>query len=634
MHISQFIDSIGIVTHIGSEPYNDPGQLAGMLDYLGIHNVRQNAPTNSQSLADMQALGQAGAKIDLIINGNGPVSLEGAWGDIEALKPWLNAIEAPNEVNLWPISYKGLDGIAAAIAFQADLYAAVRGDASLDGIPVYSFTLGGVLPGDVEGLIDLSPISDYANIHSYAPNGIQPNWVIPPSVEGMAPIASEKPVVLTETGYYTIPGHDGWGGVSESVQAKYSLNMLFSNLETGIERTYFYDLIDDGTDPQEREHHFGFFNYDGSAKQVATAFHNLTSILAEAGQGRAPADEAGETLDYSLTDMPWTASSMLLQAAEGVHVIAVWNQLGLWDAASGREIQHGTQTVTLWLGELAHSIRIFDPLLGTEAILALSDEDTVSFDLVDHPLLIEVVTEAAEPGQPGEWPALRELTLRVSEDAWQGDAEFIVTVNGVQQGGVLTTTALRAAGQAQEFRLSGHWGEGPLEVGVTFLNDAWGGSDDQDRNLYIENISLDGVAYAGTSAYLPNPVEASFVVGEPAMALPVAAGQLNLLVSGDAWLEQARIAVWVDGQRQGGDHTITAVEAEGETQVISIAGNWGAGPHDIQLQLLNDAWGGSEAEDVNAYLHGLSFDGQAYSEAMAWLLNPATYRFTVDTALI
>ncbi|AWV20322.1 Iron-regulated protein frpC (plasmid) [Roseomonas mucosa] len=67
------------------------------------------------------------------------------------------------------------------------------------------------MPSDVPDLGDLSDISDYANIHTYAANGIRPSWVIPASVEGMATIASNDPVVITETGYYTLPGNKNWG---------------------------------------------------------------------------------------------------------------------------------------------------------------------------------------------------------------------------------------------------------------------------------------------------------------------------------------------------------------------------------------------------------------------------------------
>ena len=39
--------------------------------------------------------------------------------------------------------------------------------------------------------------------------------------------------------------------------------------------------------------------------------------------------------------------------------------------------------------------------------------------------------------------------LSMSEDAYLGDAQFTVSVDGKQQGGTFTTTALHAAGVSQ-----------------------------------------------------------------------------------------------------------------------------------------------------------------------------------------
>lgn len=91
------------------------------------------------------------------------------------------------------------------------------------------------------------------------------------------------------------------------------------------------------------------------------------------------------------------------------------------------------------------------------------------------------------------------ITLKVSENSWangdgisdaNGDAEFTVSVNGVQQGGVFT--ALAPQGADQTFVFSGTFGANPT-LAVTFINDAFGGTAITDRNLYVDSISYDGV---------------------------------------------------------------------------------------------------------------------------------------------
>jgi hypothetical protein len=93
------------------------------------------------------------------------------------------------------------------------------------------------------------------------------------------------------------------------------------------------------------------------------------------------------------------------------------------------------------------------------------------------------------------------LVLHVSEDAYQGDAQFLVFVDGVQQGGTQTATASHSAGQVQDITFTGDYGaQGPGTVDIQFLNDAYGGSPTTDRNLYVQGIDVNGVHFDGNTA--------------------------------------------------------------------------------------------------------------------------------------
>ncbi len=89
------------------------------------------------------------------------------------------------------------------------------------------------------------------------------------------------------------------------------------------------------------------------------------------------------------------------------------------------------------------------------------------------------------PGAPPAAPATDTLQLSLSEDAWAGDAQAFVTLDGKQIGGMLTVTASHAQGKAQTISLTGQWGPGAHDVGVQFVNDAYGGTTTTDRNLYV-----------------------------------------------------------------------------------------------------------------------------------------------------
>jgi len=95
------------------------------------------------------------------------------------------------------------------------------------------------------------------------------------------------------------------------------------------------------------------------------------------------------------------------------------------------------------------------------------------------------------------------LTLSVAGDSFNGDAQFIVLVDGQQIGGVQTaTTAFSAgSGQFQDISITGQFTLNPGEVEVRFVNDIYGGSSSTDRNLYVNKLTLgNGRVFEGEAA--------------------------------------------------------------------------------------------------------------------------------------
>ena len=110
------------------------------------------------------------------------------------------------------------------------------------------------------------------------------------------------------------------------------------------------------------------------------------------------------------------------------------------------------------------------------------------------------------------------LTLSLSEDAYKGDAQFSVTVDGAPVGAVQTVTASHRAGAQQSFTFGGNWGAGPHKVAVKYLNDAYGGTSATDRNLYLTSAEYDGNPYADVG-------KGMYSVGETAQVTVQAPGQ-------------------------------------------------------------------------------------------------------------
>ncbi len=107
------------------------------------------------------------------------------------------------------------------------------------------------------------------------------------------------------------------------------------------------------------------------------------------------------------------------------------------------------------------------------------------------------VTGSIGTGSSGS--ASNTLVLQIAEDAYLGDAQFTFSVDGVQQGGVNTVTALHSAGESQAFTVTGSYGTSVHTVSVDFLNDAYDGTPDTDRNLLVMGATLDGMAIANST---------------------------------------------------------------------------------------------------------------------------------------
>lgn len=106
--------------------------------------------------------------------------------------------------------------------------------------------------------------------------------------------------------------------------------------------------------------------------------------------------------------------------------------------------------------------------------------------------------------------------LTVSEDAYAGDAQYTVAIDGTQQGGVQTATMSHAAGQSQTLTILGSFGTASHTVTVNFLNDAYGGSASTDRNFYVNGATLNGVAVANSALNEYSAGPQSFAFGSPA----------------------------------------------------------------------------------------------------------------------
>jgi beta-glucanase (GH16 family) len=225
------------------------------------------------------------------------------------------------------------------------------------------------------------------------------------------------------------------------------------------------------------------------------------------------------------------------------------------------------------------------------------------------------------------------ITLHVSGDQYQGNPQFQVLVDGHQVGSsTYNVTAVHSSGQWQDITLTGNFASAHT-VDVKFTNDAYAGSANLDRNLYVQSMTFDGHQYAGTSASNNasggasnyDPSAAVMVInGTTEFTLsgatptptptptPASSDTLKLHLSGDQWQGNDQFTVSIDGHQVGGVYEVSAAHSAGQWQDVSLTGNF-AGAHQVAVNFINDGYGGSLSTDRNLYIGSITLDGHSFA---------------------
>lgn len=391
---ADLVQSFGVNTHLGyagDTPYGNAQQVKSELSYLGISRVRDGI-YGSYFLPSIDLLMTAGIKFDFYLGTSGSLSVSNQLKQIDLRASGVASIEGPNEVNFWPVKWAGKTGAAAAVALQKYIYTTVHTDPVLNGAgkttPVYSFTLGSVGPAGYASYGNLSASADYSSAHVYFGHGKAPSDVLSSALSTASTDTPGLPSIITEAGYPTLLKDPSGQGVSTKVQASYTLDLLLDAYVSGVSQTFLYELIDEKADPSgtKSQRHYGLFNNDGTPKPVAAALHNMTTLLADTG-GAATTFSAGSA-NPTVSGLPPSGHTMLLQKSDGTYILAVWAEPDIWSASKRSDISVAATPVTVEFGAAESSVTVYDPLSGLSPIQTLGTTSSVKVSVTDHPILI------------------------------------------------------------------------------------------------------------------------------------------------------------------------------------------------------------------------------------------------------
>jgi CARDB len=433
------------------------------LSYLGIRHIRELFNDDGTVTILRKIHQDLGATYNVMMQGD---QYSAVMNRITANADMVEAVEGANEVDVFPPNFQGNTGLYAAVLEQKQLRQDLKANPNTANKPLYSLSLTN--PGSTLPVIgNISPYADQVTSHIY------PQWyglggestydVIGWIMQEMDPMAPGEPNVVTEGGWWTQPFYSG---VTEAAQAKLTLAFLLDEYAQGVTRTYLWQLVDEYSDPQgtDIEQHYGLFRNDGSAKPVATALHNMNAILADTGTLSNPG-----TLSYALANLPATGHKLVFQRSDGVFIVALWNNISIWDNTAYRERPETPSWVTL-TPTSPSSMAVYDPFVGVNPITSVSGQPSIQFNLWSHPVFVFIGGGSATP--PTNLPDL--IPTSLSYNTTTGLFTSVVT----NQGSAATPAGVIVGVSYSVDGVQHTWGTvaGPLAAGASVTIGTNGGA--------------------------------------------------------------------------------------------------------------------------------------------------------------
>jgi hypothetical protein len=433
----KFESSVGVNTKISADNsvYSNAAALVHELQLLGITNVRDGTQPSS-ALAIYLALAKAGIHFDLIeanptfANGqvNGAADVARAHRIEAAVPGSVVALEGVNEYTSTTAYLHGAsshDNLKWGVSDAAQLQAAAKADPLFANITL-------VAPSAIQ-LASLPRFGSYVsatNAHVYGPTGGQLANYITADIAYAKASDSGKPVYITETGIASYGYTSTWGGTAdERNQAIIDANAILDGFAGGAAMTYLYELRDDPTASAGQEQYYGLFRVDGSEKPAGIAVGDIMRILADSGTGGV----TPTGLSYSISGLPSTARSMLLEKSNGIFELVLWNaNATVYNGAS--DVTPRTSNVTVSLALAASTVHVYDPVKSATAFRTLTNASTIKVGLAADPVIIEVGPATGAPKAPYVSDVVASGSKSVITGHADAGSKVAVSDNGVAVG--------------------------------------------------------------------------------------------------------------------------------------------------------------------------------------------------------
>jgi hypothetical protein len=341
-----FVDSIGVVTHIGtttSAYYNSWPTFYNLITASGIRHIRDGlATTPTWYPQRVNQLATVGIRASLVTSLT--ETSQGILAKLPIFATSVEAVEGANEPDLsgdpnWVQNARNL---------QQVLWSTVKNNSATLNLRVIGPAVTSI--GAETSLGDLSAYMDSSDIHDYM-SGYNPGtagWgslgqygVYGSLTWGMniaAIVGGAKPVTSTETGYSSSLTDSG--GVDSRTLARYIPRTYLEHFLYGIKHTTLYEFYDEPGNGTFGN--FGLVAVNQTPKSSYFAIQSLINSLADPGTTFST-----QPLSYVLTGNMNNVKHLLLQKRDGTYQLVIWLETASFDPNAKIDLAVAPQIVTL-----------------------------------------------------------------------------------------------------------------------------------------------------------------------------------------------------------------------------------------------------------------------------------------------
>jgi hypothetical protein len=386
---SEFVDSVGVVTHFGytdTNYYKQPAQTIAAIQRLGVSHVRDGIAAGwvaPQLYSIYSEVAAAGIHPEMLLPNPGKGGPSA--GEIEKLLahyPGADAVEAPNE-------YDQTHDADWAKDLRRYLPTVLQVGRDLQ-LPVIGPSL--TKPESYPRLGDVGRYMDFGNIHAYwgGRNPETDGWGPPDSrgarygafaydLDEVHTTGPGRPVMMTETGY-VVSNTPKRNEIPEAVEAIYEPRLVLHAWNEGVRRTYIYELMDDPSSTPG----FGLLHADLTPRPAYRALAALLHLLAD-----SPGPEKTGRLSYTLSHADGLETT-LLEKHDGSFWLAIWNSGCIYEVNELHSIPVATRDVTLTLTGKRQVAAIWTFEESGDATKLAEDRGSVSLQIGSAVTLIEI----------------------------------------------------------------------------------------------------------------------------------------------------------------------------------------------------------------------------------------------------